>query len=1632
MRILTPSLVTITLMTAPVLAQETQEERDVGWIQGLIEDNLSGAGRAVIIEGFEGALSSRATIASMTIADDEGIWLRAEGLVFDWSRSALLSGAIEVSEMSAEVIELVRAPLSDADVPEPEATPFSFALPELPVGINIDQIQAGQIILGETLLGQELAFSVDGAVALSGGEGTASIRADRLDGAQGRFAISGSYSNESRILGLSIDLTEAEGGITADLLDLPGNPSVQLVLDGTAPIDDYTADLAIATAGVDRITGAFGFANTDAGQDLRLDISGDINALIETDFADFFGDQTDLRLRGGRDTQGTLRLSDLSIDAEAVRLEGFAEIDPDGWPVELSLSGAIAARDGSPVLLPFGEGQTFIRDALIDLSFDAAEGDLWTLTTTASEVVQPGLSLPHLSLTGRGVIQQGDDDTPARVNGDFAYAARDITLDDAGLAQAIGGTIAGDIGFEVIEDQPFEITDFTLTGPGIEAAANATIDTSDGLVITTKIATQAAEISRFSLLAGQSLEGAADLTLEGALRPLDGIFDITLAGTTTDLALGVDALDPHLAGDGELALRASRDTDGTRIDGLRITTPEITATAQADITSIGSDATFDIRLREVGLSLPDLAGPASLIGTATIGENGAGAVNTTFDLPNANFEIDAVAAAPDEGGLITFEMDADVADLAPYAPLVGQSIAGRAALAISGSAARDGGRADLFLTGDIEDIAIGIAQFDTLFAGRGTLRTRALRVNENAFRLEGLSLETPQLSLDADATVTNGAVQSNFDLALVDIADLEPRLAGPLTVDGRIARSAQGFVTTDVDMTGPGGTDATVMAQIDTGLADMPTSGSLVADIGDLSAFSRLAGQALEGAITAEIDGNIESLADALNSPFDALYAVTARDVAGLGRQLNGRVAAQGVAGRDMDGELMIDTRVEAPGDADITLAARLTPEGVVTTDLSADIGDIAAYSDLAQLRLAGALRTRITGMAQTDLSLFDLDFDLAGENLDVDGTALTGGIDLTGTARRDASGETDLRLSGTAPGNTTLSLAAQGLETVQTSLEISTGNIGAYAGLVGQPLAGAVSATISGPVTLASGSFDLAIAGQTTNLDPGIEAATSLLRGTGTLAGQVRRTADGGLTAQGVSVRYPNFNVTGDLSQDSSGGFGQFDLGLTDLGLFVPDFPGPATARGTAQILPQGGFRLEIAATGPGAIAADVAGDIAADGTLDLAINGTAPLGLANSFIEPNTLSGLSRFDMRVAGPPEIGSLTGTLRLEDGRFAAPSVRQALDNIEGSVVLTGQSAQLNIGGNLSDGGRITVSGPVALSNGFEAGLQIAGEGLILRDPTLYETSVDALVSVTGPLVGGAVIGGDINLGPTEIQVPSSTASTLGALPQVTHVGAGGQVRQTLGRAGLSVGGVEVATGDGGSGGAVYNLDLRINAPARVFIRGRGLDAELGGQLEITGTTDQVIPIGEFQLIRGRIDILEQRFDLTEGGAFLQGDFDPFIRLVATTEARDGTEVSIIVEGPATEPEVTFESSPELPQDEILSRLIFGRDLSDISPLQAIQLAAAVSTLAGSSSGGLLSDFRQNLGLDDLDITTDDDGNAAVRAGAYLSENVYTDVTVGSENTEINLNLDLTDDITVTGSTGTDGGTSIGIFFERDY
>ena len=150
-RIATAAVLGLGLVTGLAPAARAQED-DRDYLTAFLEDNLSGAGRKITITGFEGALSSRASIERLQIADDSGVWITLDGVVLDWSRSSLLSGEVVVNELTAQTITLERMPDAGPAETTPEVTPF--ALPDLPVSIEIGEISAGRIVLGAPVLGE--------------------------------------------------------------------------------------------------------------------------------------------------------------------------------------------------------------------------------------------------------------------------------------------------------------------------------------------------------------------------------------------------------------------------------------------------------------------------------------------------------------------------------------------------------------------------------------------------------------------------------------------------------------------------------------------------------------------------------------------------------------------------------------------------------------------------------------------------------------------------------------------------------------------------------------------------------------------------------------------------------------------------------------------------------------------------------------------------------------------------------------------------------------------------------------------------------------------------------------------------------------------------------------------------------------------------------------------------------------------------------------------------------------------------------------------------------------------------------------------------------------------------------------
>ncbi|MEH0071999.1 translocation/assembly module TamB domain-containing protein [Pannonibacter sp. Pt2-lr] len=328
-----------------------------------------------------------------------------------------------------------------------------------------------------------------------------------------------------------------------------------------------------------------------------------------------------------------------------------------------------------------------------------------------------------------------------------------------------------------------------------------------------------------------------------------------------------------------------------------------------------------------------------------------------------------------------------------------------------------------------------------------------------------------------------------------------------------------------------------------------------------------------------------------------------------------------------------------------------------------------------------------------------------------------------------------------------------------------------------------------------------------------------------------------------------------------------------------------------------------------------------------------------------------------------------------------------LRDFAGSIGITREQITISgLNAAISAGGRVSANGTVGLGEGLPAELAIQAVNARYSDGRVVTADLNADLRLSGPLAGtgtGGRLSGTVNISTANINIPQSLPGALSPLA-VKHLNAPKPVRAQI---------AELQAEGGSSGGqqssasAPIGLDITLSAPSRVFVRGRGVDAELGGTLRLAGTTANPQALGGFTLRRGLLDILTRRLTFSRGSIGFTGSLTPNLDFLAATSA-GSTSINLMVTGSAADPVIDLTSSPALPQDEILAQLLFDRSVTNLSPTQIAQLAAAVTSLTGGSDTGPLSQLRKSLGLDAVDVNLGGADGPSLSAGRYINENIY--------------------------------------------
>ncbi|MGB7409325.1 MAG: translocation/assembly module TamB domain-containing protein, partial [Pontixanthobacter sp.] len=233
----------------------------------------------------------------------------------------------------------------------------------------------------------------------------------------------------------------------------------------------------------------------------------------------------------------------------------------------------------------------------------------------------------------------------------------------------------------------------------------------------------------------------------------------------------------------------------------------------------------------------------------------------------------------------------------------------------------------------------------------------------------------------------------------------------------------------------------------------------------------------------------------------------------------------------------------------------------------------------------------------------------------------------------------------------------------------------------------------------------------------------------------------------------------------------------------------------------------------------------------------------------------------------------------------------------------------------------------------------------------------------------------------------------------------------------------------------YLIDAR--ADNRVNVDGLGLDSEWRADIIVRGTTSDPRIGGQARVVQGTYSFAGTRFDLTRGRIDFDANLpiDPRIDIAARSEG-SGLDVTATVQGNAQSPEITFASTPVLPEEEILAQLLFGGSITELSATDALQLGSALASLRGGAELDPINQLRNAIGLDRLRIVGADPAlnrGTGVALGKNFGRRVYVEIiTDGRGYSATEAEFRVTGWLSLLASVSTIGRESVVAEVSRDY
>ncbi len=236
------------------------------------------------------------------------------------------------------------------------------------------------------------------------------------------------------------------------------------------------------------------------------------------------------------------------------------------------------------------------------------------------------------------------------------------------------------------------------------------------------------------------------------------------------------------------------------------------------------------------------------------------------------------------------------------------------------------------------------------------------------------------------------------------------------------------------------------------------------------------------------------------------------------------------------------------------------------------------------------------------------------------------------------------------------------------------------------------------------------------------------------------------------------------------------------------------------------------------------------------------------------------------------------------------------------------------------------------------------------------------------------------------------------------------------------------------------LQVTVTITNNLWVRHANANLELNGKITIIKKPETDVTLsGLLEIVRGWVGFQGRRFTLTEGRIQFTGGkpTDAILQLAAEYRVNNYL-VNAIVNGTADKPTLSLQSQPVLQQSDILSLLLFGRPVADLTNTEQVSLQqSAIDVTAGFAAATVGRAVADALGLENLGIDLSDVSftGGQVRFGRYVGARTYVSVSQaisGNHGREVGLEYQLAPHWRVGASTTIEGNSGFDVIWHKRY